>query len=137
MANEEHLRILSEEVDAWNQWRKENPSAIPDLSAAALCAANLRSFDLHGAALHEADHFGIGLDDCAAVFGCGEEAQRHPHGVHRGVGNLDAHEDGRVDVRLALQHFAGRQAAGGNAALVAGLDEFVAIGGLFLGQGNK
>ena len=25
MANEEHLRILKQGVDAWNQWRKDHP----------------------------------------------------------------------------------------------------------------
>lgn len=34
MANEEHLRILREGVDRWNQWRKDNSDVKPDLSGA-------------------------------------------------------------------------------------------------------
>jgi uncharacterized protein YjbI with pentapeptide repeats len=31
MANEEHVKILMQGVDAWNQWRMENPDVRPDL----------------------------------------------------------------------------------------------------------
>ena len=31
MANAEHLAKLSEGVETWNQWRKENPRTIADL----------------------------------------------------------------------------------------------------------
>lgn len=33
MAKDEHLEILRSGVEAWNQWRKENPDVKPDLSA--------------------------------------------------------------------------------------------------------
>ena len=36
MANEEHLRILKQGVDAWNEWRREHPDIQPDLSGANL-----------------------------------------------------------------------------------------------------
>jgi uncharacterized protein YjbI with pentapeptide repeats len=36
MANPEHIRILKEGVEAWNDWRKANPEIIPDLSGAEL-----------------------------------------------------------------------------------------------------
>jgi hypothetical protein len=32
MANEEHLAVLRQGVDAWNAWRKEHPDVVPDLS---------------------------------------------------------------------------------------------------------
>ncbi|MEH2291953.1 pentapeptide repeat-containing protein [Nostoc sp.] len=32
MANEEHLAIVNQGVEVWNNWRKENPYIIPDLS---------------------------------------------------------------------------------------------------------
>lgn len=32
MANPKHVEILKQGVNAWNQWRKENPDIIPDLS---------------------------------------------------------------------------------------------------------
>ena len=35
MANEEHLKILKQGVDAWNQWRKENPKIMPDFTEQA------------------------------------------------------------------------------------------------------
>ena len=42
MANEEHLRIIKQGVEAWNRWRKENLEIMPDLSKANLNGANLR-----------------------------------------------------------------------------------------------
>jgi len=41
MANEEHLAILKNGVQAWNQWREENPDVEPDLRD-----ADLREIDL-------------------------------------------------------------------------------------------
>jgi uncharacterized protein YjbI with pentapeptide repeats len=36
MANEEHVAILKQGVNAWNEWRAENPKVAPDLSEADL-----------------------------------------------------------------------------------------------------
>ena len=36
MANPEHVEILKEGVEAWNQWRKDNPGVRPDLRGAAV-----------------------------------------------------------------------------------------------------
>ena len=41
MANKEHLVRLNHGVEAWNQWRRENPDARPDLSQANLAGAHL------------------------------------------------------------------------------------------------
>jgi len=41
MANEEHLRILKQGVEAWNEWRKKNPQRTPDLTRANLYEADL------------------------------------------------------------------------------------------------
>lgn len=49
MAFEEHLRIIKQGVEAWNQWRKDD-STIPNL-----CWSDLRGADLHGADLHDVD----------------------------------------------------------------------------------
>jgi hypothetical protein len=46
MANEEHLAILRQGVEAWNRWRAENPDVRPDLSN-----TNLEAMDLTGAVL--------------------------------------------------------------------------------------
>jgi hypothetical protein len=51
MAIEEHLMILEKGVDAWNQWRLENPAVMPDLSRADLRQADLTARFLRGANL--------------------------------------------------------------------------------------
>jgi hypothetical protein len=58
--NEEHLKILKQGVEVWNQWREENPDTQPnlgqaDLSQADLGRANLGQTDLSGANLSMAD----------------------------------------------------------------------------------
>lgn len=34
MANDEHVALLKQSVDAWNAWRNDNPFVPPDLSGA-------------------------------------------------------------------------------------------------------
>jgi len=53
MANQEHLDILMQGVDVWNEWRKEHPDIQPDLSFALLIGANLSEADFHNAYLRE------------------------------------------------------------------------------------
>nr|WP_321514669.1 pentapeptide repeat-containing protein [uncultured Pseudodesulfovibrio sp.] len=60
MVNPEHLAILEQGVNAWNQWRDENPETIPDLMEAELRKAklqwvNLKNAKLQGAKLQEAE----------------------------------------------------------------------------------
>jgi hypothetical protein len=55
MANPEHLKILKQGVDAWNEWREEDTEILPDLSSADLVAANLTEANLSGAKLVGAD----------------------------------------------------------------------------------
>ena len=55
MANEEHLDILRQGVEAWNQWRKEHPNIQPDLASADLNRADLRGANLSNANLSDAD----------------------------------------------------------------------------------
>ena len=55
MANPEHLRILKQGVEVWNQWRKDHPAIKPDLSEAVLSRADLSRANLSRANLTEAD----------------------------------------------------------------------------------
>jgi len=55
MANPEHLEILKQGVEKWNQWRRENPEVIPDLSDANLSGADLSEANLRLANLRFAN----------------------------------------------------------------------------------
>ena len=66
MANQEHLDILKQGVEMWNQWRKEHPNIRPnlsnvDLSGANLSGANLSNVDLSSANLRVTDLNGANL----------------------------------------------------------------------------
>lgn len=75
MANEQHLEILKKGVEAWNQWRKQNPEIQPDLSEGSFFAESLKganlsrtslaAADLNGADLRGADLNGAKLDGAA------------------------------------------------------------------------
>jgi hypothetical protein len=51
MANPEHIAILQESVEVWNQWRRKHPIPSPDFSGADLSGATLIGADLLGANL--------------------------------------------------------------------------------------
>ena len=53
MANEEHIALLRQGVDAWNAWRRENPDVTPDLRKADLRWANLQGASLDGSMKNE------------------------------------------------------------------------------------
>ncbi len=68
MASQEHLAKLREGVEAWNQWREENPGLEPnlrgaDLREAKLQGANLNHAQLQGANLGEAQLQGANLGE--------------------------------------------------------------------------
>ena len=77
MANEEHLAMLRQGVDAWNSWRNERGAeaitkeedeqrsdlAGTDLRAAFLCEADLSGADLRAANLDRADLRGASLEE--------------------------------------------------------------------------
>ncbi|MEK7674001.1 MAG: hypothetical protein AAB371_02285 [Patescibacteria group bacterium] len=48
MANQEHLAILRNGVDVWNEWREKNPDVTPDLSGLKLRNVDLRRMNLWG-----------------------------------------------------------------------------------------
>jgi uncharacterized protein YjbI with pentapeptide repeats len=56
MATPEHLEILEQGVEAWNQWRSKNRSIRPDLMG-----ADLTKSDLHGVDFIETDLRGVDL----------------------------------------------------------------------------
>jgi len=61
MANPEHLQILRQGAEAWNQWRKQHRNIRPDFSGANLSGADLIVTDLSGAFLWNADLSGAFL----------------------------------------------------------------------------
>lgn len=66
MANPEHLAILEQGVDVWNEWRRENNYIRPDLSGVDLedvdfSVADLSRTDLRGANLFATNFFATDL----------------------------------------------------------------------------
>jgi TIR domain/Pentapeptide repeats (8 copies) len=61
MANEEHLKILKQGVEAWNGWRAANPDVVPDLRSAQLSGAELIGANLREAILSQAQLRGAEL----------------------------------------------------------------------------
>ena len=62
-ANPEHLAMLKEGVEVWNQWRGERPKAGVDLEQADLREANLYGANLSEAMLYWADAlFGVAYE---------------------------------------------------------------------------
>jgi TIR domain/Pentapeptide repeats (9 copies) len=55
MANEEHLAVLRQGVDAWNAWRHEHPDVVPDLSEAELTELDLSKANFTDTNLKDAD----------------------------------------------------------------------------------
>lgn len=55
MANQQHLALLKQGVEIWNQWRENNDQIIVDLSGADLSRANLNEANLKIANLNQAD----------------------------------------------------------------------------------
>ena len=55
MADDEHVALLKKGVNAWNEWRDENPDIRPDLSETNLYGANLIEADLRDANLYGAN----------------------------------------------------------------------------------
>jgi uncharacterized protein YjbI with pentapeptide repeats len=54
MPIEEHFNKIKQGVDAWNQWREENPEIAPDLSQADIRGSQLQKINLSNTDLKEA-----------------------------------------------------------------------------------
>ena len=63
MANDEHVALLKQGVDAWNAWRRYNPDIRPDLSEANLSGADLRRAHLYGTNLTGANLTGADISE--------------------------------------------------------------------------
>jgi hypothetical protein len=63
MADQSHLDILQQGVEAWNSWRKRNSSIEPDLTGANLTGANLTEANLTGANLTRANLYRANLTE--------------------------------------------------------------------------
>ena len=61
MANQEHLDILKQGEDVWNNWRGKHPDIQPDLPSADLSGATLSGANLRDADLRSADLSGATL----------------------------------------------------------------------------
>ena len=72
-AEETHLEILRRGVMAWNQWRDENPDAVPDLEQAKCAHMDLRGVSLRGAKLCGAD---LTESDLRIGFRCARDVER-------------------------------------------------------------
>ena len=55
MADQQHVALLRQGVEAWNRWRREEPEARPDLSQANLMGMHLDEADLTHTNLFGAD----------------------------------------------------------------------------------
>jgi Pentapeptide repeats (8 copies) len=55
MANDDHVALLKQGVDAWHAWRRANPHIRPDLGGANLRGWDLRTMDLSNACLIDTD----------------------------------------------------------------------------------
>jgi len=67
LANPEHIEKLREGVDAWNQWRSQNPKITPDLSSAELNLKNLSRTHLNRADLSRANLSRASLADATLL----------------------------------------------------------------------
>lgn len=63
MANQEQLNILNQGVEAWNNWRKENPNLEIDLKKASLKNKDLAHINLNKAILMNTDFSGTDLSE--------------------------------------------------------------------------
>jgi hypothetical protein len=67
MANEDHLNLLRQGVDAWNSWREKEPLVEPDLREANLKDAKLNGVNFSGAKLQRANLIGVYLNGANLV----------------------------------------------------------------------
>ena len=63
MANPEHVEILKQGVEVWNQWREENPDVRPDLQRIEMKGCQLTGINFREAILDEANFMNSNLSN--------------------------------------------------------------------------
>ena len=77
MGNREHLKLLTQGAEVWNDWREKNPGVIPDLQGIHLLGADLRGADLREVDLSDIKNWAdIGKIEGASLA----EAKNAPEG---------------------------------------------------------
>jgi len=99
MANREHLAKLKEGVEAWNEWRKQHPEIIPDLSGADLFKAELVEVQLFQANLHRTNLRGANL--YRALLGKTDLGEATLRGADLGMAYLWAANLRKADLEYA------------------------------------
>ncbi len=67
MANPEHLALIKQGVNVWNEWYKQHPKVIPDFSQANLSNLNLSEINLNQANLKQANLANTDLSKASLV----------------------------------------------------------------------
>lgn len=94
MANLEHLAILKKGVEAWNEWRRQNPGVGADLMDANLNRVNLNGANLITANLIRADLSGANLSGADLI-------EAHLSGAHLIRADLTAADLRAADLTAA------------------------------------
>jgi len=104
VANQQHLDLLQQGVESWNQWRKEHPKQRPNLRGADLRGANLRRANLFRADLRGADLRRANLREAVLTGADLGRAQLYRANLNRATltdVNLEAADLERVFLRRA------------------------------------
>lgn len=99
MTNQEHLDILKQGVDSWNQWRKEHADIRPDLSEANLSHAKLIGADLRKANLSYTKLIGADLSEANLSEANLSDANLNAADLYKA--NLTGADLSRADLRRA------------------------------------
>lgn len=94
MPNPEHVKILQKGVEAWNQWRTDNPNIVPDLRVSNLRRMNLRRVNLRRANLRTSNLSEAGLSEAYL-------SQASLSGANLGLADLNESDLSQADLRGA------------------------------------
>jgi hypothetical protein len=83
MANKQQLSILKQGALPWNEWRKKNPGARPELNEASLGGMNLQGANLRGANLEGAELASADLQEAILLGASMVEANLQEANLHK------------------------------------------------------